>query len=52
MALDHVASFGPGQVDKYTIVIWVEGSDLECTDNILGGEFQVHMNFNSEIDDE
>ena len=52
VALDHVASFGPGQVDKYTIVIWVEGSDLECTDNILGGEFQVHMNFNSEIDDE
>lgn len=52
VALDHVESFGPGDLNKYTIVIWIEGSDLECTDNLLGGEFQVHMDFNSEIDDE
>ena len=52
VAIDHVENFAPGDLHKYTIVIWIEGSDLECTDNILGGEFQVHMNFNSEIDDE
>ena len=45
---EHVANFKPGDKDKYTIVIWVEGSDPECTDNILGGEFKVHMDFNSE----
>ena len=45
----HVSSFTPGQVDKYTIVLWLEGSDPECNDNILGGEIQLHMQFNSEF---
>ena len=39
-------------IDKYTIVMWVEGSDLDCTDNILGGEIKVHMEFNSEFKEE
>lgn len=29
--------FKPGAVDKYTIVIWVEGNDSECVNDILGG---------------
>lgn len=45
---EQITNFKPGDINKYTIVIWVEGSDPECTDNILGGEFKVHMNFNSE----
>ena len=45
---DHIIDFGPGAVSKYTIVLWIEGSDPECTDNILGGEFKVHMDFKSE----
>jgi len=48
IALDHVADFKPGDIDKYTIVLWVEGSDPECNDNILGGEIKISMNFNSE----
>lgn len=47
--LDHVEDFDPGEKIKYTIVLWLEGSDSECTDNILGGEFKVQMNFNSEF---
>ena len=47
--MNHIENFGPGQIDKYTIVMWVEGSDPECTDNILGGEIKVHMEFNSEF---
>jgi len=43
----YVADFKPGDIDRYTIVLWIEGSDPECTDNILGGEFKVHMDFNS-----
>lgn len=49
VAQDHVENFKPGDRIKYTIVLWLEGSDLECTDNILGGEFKVQMNFNSEV---
>ena len=44
---NYIKNFKPGDIDKYTIVLWIEGSDPECTDNILGGEFKVHMNFNS-----
>lgn len=41
----YVPNFTPGTIDEYTLVIWVDGDDLECTDNILGGEFKVHMDF-------
>lgn len=46
---DHVENFKPGEKNKYTIVLWLEGSDPECNDNVLGGEFKVHMEFNSEF---
>lgn len=49
---NHVEAFEPNAVDRYTIMLWVEGTDPECTDNILGGEFKVHMKFNSEHIDE
>ena len=49
VTFDHRVKFSPGDIDKYTIVIWVEGSDLDCTDNILGGEIKMHMEFNSEF---
>lgn len=49
VALNHVLDFKPGDIDKYTIVVWIEGSDPECTDNILGGEIKLHMEFNSEF---
>ena len=49
---EHIINFGPGSISKYTIVLWIEGSDPECTDNILGGEFKVHMDFKSENTEE
>jgi hypothetical protein len=39
----QIANFNPGDVTKYTIVIWLEGNDPECIDNILGGEFKIDM---------
>lgn len=45
---NHVENFAPGDIDRYTIVLWIEGTDPECTDNIIGGEFKVHMDFKSE----
>lgn len=49
IAREHVETFKPGDRNKYTIVIWLEGTDPECTDNILGGEIKIHMAFNSEV---
>lgn len=46
---DHVEQFKPGDKNKYTIVLWLEGTDPECTDNVLGGEVKIHMEFNSEF---
>lgn len=46
---NHVENFGPGDKHKYTIVLWLEGSDPDCNDNILGGEFKASMTFNSEF---
>ena len=49
---EHVKNFKPGDKNKYTIVIWLEGTDPECNDNILGGEIKIHMAFNSEFVEE
>lgn len=35
--------FKPGDVDKYTVVIWLEGEDPECVDDIIGGEMKMVM---------
>lgn len=37
-----------GNVDKYTIVIWMEGEDPECIDNIVGGSVQFSMNIDAD----
>ena len=34
-----------GEVDKYTVVIWYEGEDPECVDDILGGWVELYMTF-------
>ena len=31
--------------DKYTVVIWLEGNDPDCLDNIIGGTIKFGMNF-------
>lgn len=37
-----------GEVDKYTVVIWYEGEDPECVDDILGGWVELYMSFSYE----
>lgn len=39
------ADFGPDAVDKYTVVIWFEGKDSECIDDIRGGHMRLSMLF-------
>ena len=38
----------PGERDKVTIVIWLEGDDPECVNAILGGELKMHMDIYEE----
>lgn len=35
----------PMQVHKYTVVIWLEGDDPECTNDLIGGHLGLEMNF-------
>ncbi len=41
---------GPGDTHKYTVVIWLEGDDPECNDDLIGGH--VGMEFYFEMVDE
>lgn len=34
-----------GEVDKYTVVMWYEGEDPDCNDQIIGGWVEVFMEF-------
>ena len=43
---DSVTSFAPGDMMKFTVVIWLEGPDPDCLDDIIGGQFKVDMKFN------
>lgn len=36
-------NFQSDEVDKYTVVVWLEGEDSECIDSILGGEMKMVM---------
>ena len=35
--------FKPGDVDKFTIVVYLEGDDPDCIDALIGGEIKMHM---------
>lgn len=41
--LEKRDGLNPGERDKVTIVIWLEGDDPECVNAILGGEMKMHM---------
>lgn len=42
------ANFNPGDIDKFTIVIWIEGDDPDCVDAIIGGEMKMTMQITEE----
>lgn len=43
--------FKPGDVKKYSIIMWLEGEDPDCTDDgensIVGGSIKIGMSFNA-----
>lgn len=44
--------FKVGDVDKFTIVIYLEGDDPNCLNDIIGGEIKMHMEIREEHLDE
>lgn len=40
--------FKPGEIDKYTVVIWLEGDDPDCVNALIGGEIKMHMDIREE----
>ena len=41
-----------GYVDKYTVVIWLEGDDPECVDRIVGGSMKFDMSIDADGEDD
>lgn len=46
--LELSENFKVGDIDKWTVVIWVEGDDPECKDDLIGGEIKMHMTLTEE----
>lgn len=44
--------FDVGHVDKYTVVIWLDGDDPECVDAIVGGGLEFSMNLAAATEDD
>ena len=42
------ANMNPGDLDKFTIVIWIEGDDPDCLDPLIGGEMKMTMHITEE----
>ena len=46
--LEQRKNFKPSSKDRYTVVVWIEGDDPECKNDLLGGEIKFHMDFTEE----
>lgn len=43
---DRTDAFLPGEITKFTVVVWIEGSDPDCLDWLIGGQLKVDMVMN------
>ena len=41
--LENVTNFKPGDLDRITVLVWLEGDDPDCVDALIGGELKMHM---------
>ena len=48
LILQQRQNMQPGEIDKFTIVIFLEGDDPDCTDELIGGEMKMHMDITEE----
>ena len=47
--LESRPNFGPGDRDRFTIVIWIEGDDPDTLDPMIGGILRMHMRIIGEL---
>ena len=40
--------FKSGDIDRFTVVIWIEGDDPDCVDALIGGMMKMHMDITEE----
>ncbi len=45
VARGYQAKVVPHETHKYTVVIWLEGDDPDCTDDLIGGHVGMEMQF-------
>ena len=43
IAKQRIDAFLPGEITKFTVVIWIEGNDPDCIDWLIGGELRIDM---------
>lgn len=48
MLLEQRKNLKPGDIDKYTIVVFLEGDDPQCIDDLIGGQISMHMRITEE----
>lgn len=48
VAIESRKDFHEGEIDKYTIVIYLEGDDPDCIDALIGGQMKMHMEITEE----
>ena len=46
--LEQRKKMKPDTKDRFTIVVWLEGDDPECKNDLLGGEIKMHMDITEE----
>ena len=46
MAMGRVDGFDPLECTKFTVVVWIEGSDPDCIDWLIGGSMRMEMQIN------
>ena len=43
MAKGRMEELAPGEVVKFTVVLWIEGPDPDCLDPLVGGQLKAEM---------
>ena len=46
--LEEVKNFAPGDKDRFTVVVWIEGDDPDCNNELIGGGIKMSMKMTEE----
>lgn len=46
--LEERKAFAPNEKDRITVVVWVEGDDPDCNNDLIGGGIKMHMDIREE----